>query len=180
MSRPYRPRPAMPPETAAERNRRNIQQQGRRYTATYTVTRDTREILKRRSYSGHVPGMSMSSVIVRMVGRYDELIERMTPALTKQEWHMLRSSLGRGPFPNIIVDALDRQLEDALSRRPGIATSRGINIQEFLTKARKWSYAEKLCIIDGLERPIELGKTPIPYSDGPKAREGVGDEIERD
>jgi hypothetical protein len=149
------------------RNARLRKDHGMLYKMSFTLSRDSERILRHRSYhGGGVTGMSRSAVLERIIQRWDILTDRMMPALSRKEWEMLRTIIGRGPFPDSVAGILDQMVEDKLRRQPMHASARGISVQDFLSKIRAMSYAERVCIVDGLERPIDnRSGVPLTYAD---------------
>jgi len=106
-------------------------------------------LLAARSRDGE---QDRSAIISRVAGRYAELVERERPELSEGEWNFFRDILnGTSMLDSWSVNYLGAEAEDAI-RLTGADEKWEIDGKSLIKRIQRWSYAQKLAVVDAVER----------------------------
>lgn len=137
-------------------------------TRTITIRPSAEQLAELEEHAGEEYGQGLPSVIQSLLGRYLEICRRELPPLTDPQWALLRDALNgvRLLEDPRSVAWIDRHVEDAIHLRQ-IDTKHRVDGAEFLSAIRSWSYAQRVALIDTIERSTlaqrssgPLGVTP--------------------
>jgi len=142
------------------------------YGVEIFLDREAERVLRCSSWPG-MPGRGISAYINRMIHRWEVCRERMTPAMSQKEWDLILRCIGQPPYADELLNVLPEVVAEVLERRPSYATSRYIDVQAFVRKLRAWTFAERWCVLDALERPRDKAViSNIVHKGHPKERLG--------
>jgi hypothetical protein len=95
----------------------------------------------------------------RVCGRYLEIVTHCTPALTRAEWCAVCDALAGTWRQDGAWRFVDREIEDA-ARLRDLATRYVIDAESLVARAKAWSPAERVAVVEIVERFWENDTMP--------------------
>ena len=122
-----------------------------------TVRLDAAAFAELEARTGDERGEGLPTVAQVAIGRYLEVCRREVPRdLSEGEWNLIRDSLNGvwlqeemgGPSSIAVIQA---QIDDSMTLN-GAARKWKVDGEVLLGKIAKWSYAQKVAVVDAVER----------------------------